>query len=994
MKILKEKIGQNIIYQNVENRVNKIIATNKIIQSWDNAINFIQEDESKSIIGLRTAQLGAIFAIKSHWTVSSKPATIVMPTGTGKTETMIASILSEKCQKTLIVVPSKLLRNQTVDKCITLGILKDIGVVKSTVKCPVVGCLVSTPKNKDELEKLIKCSNIIVATMSLLKRFNWVYVRLLNKECTTLIIDEAHHIEANTWNEFKVNFKNKKCLQFTATPFRNDGRKMDGQIIYNFPLSMAQEQNYFKPISFCPVYEFDEIKSDFAIAEKAIEFLEEDMKNNFNHILLVRARIRSRAIDLYENIYNKYFHKYNPVLIISGINERDKKNSLEMVKSLESRILVCVDMFGEGIDIPNLKIAAIHDKYKSLPITLQFIGRFARSKQGLGNATVVANIANDDVKDSLKELYAQDSNWNILLKTMSDKAIGREISIQELARGFSGSGIEGMSIKQIVPKVSMIPYKTTDNDWNWEKWNTVFDENKCNYYINEDKKVLIIVEMVDSNIEWTNYREINNVNWNLHVVYWNQKKKMFFINSTEKAIANKLADNIFNNNSRIKGEEIFKCLYGINRLMLGTVGLNSAIDGPIRYKMFAGIDISQGITESQKENCIKSNLFGVGYDGKSKVSIGCSYKGTIWARWVESIDFWIDWCNEISEKIIDPNIDVANILEGALIPKIINKIPNGVPYKIDWPIDLEIRNDEKVGIEIPLGTYSIYNIEIGLMTCEDTSLIKFYIGNEDFREEFEQSIDDQKFIINKTKNSNAEIYFGKEKLSTSQFFNKYPPTIKFVDQSTLEGNLYITLKNSKVNFDKNKIITWDWEGTDIRKESQRKSKEKDSIQYKVIQELKKNSKYSVIFDDDNAGEIADIITISEEDNEIKFELYHCKFSHGNNPGARILDLYEVCGQAEKSVIWRQDTKNIITRMIKRENDRIRKSKVSRFEKGDIRKLKEIQNKLRIYNSTMDVYAVQPGIKAAKISHDMERLLCGTSAYLSDTYGLIFKLICS
>ena len=81
-------------------------------------------------------------------------------------------------------------------------------------------------------------------------------------------------------------------------------------------------------------------------------------------------------------------------------------------------------------------------------------------------------------------------------------------------------------------------------------------------------------------------------------MYWNERKKMFFINTTEKSIANKLAESIFTNNSRIKGEEIFKCLHGINRLMLGTVGLNSAIDGPIRYKMFAGIDISQGITEA------------------------------------------------------------------------------------------------------------------------------------------------------------------------------------------------------------------------------------------------------------------------------------------------------------------------------------------------------------------------------------------------------------
>lgn len=994
MKILEEKVGKNIIYQKVDDKKIRIASCENVIKSWKDSVNFIQEDELKGIYGLRTAQLGAIFAIKSHWTVSDEPATVVMPTGTGKTETMIATILSERCEKTLIIVPSKLLRKQIVEKCITLGVLKDVGVVKTNVKFPVVACLLSTPRKIDELKSILKHSNIIVSTMSLIKNFTSEYLALVYKECTTLIIDEAHHIEAKTWNKFKIKFKNKKCLQFTATPFRNDGKKMDGQIIYNFPLSKAQEQNYFKPIKFCPIYEFDEIESDLAIAKKAVEFLEEDIRNNFDHIILVRAKTRLRAKDLYESIYNKYFNKYNPVLIVSGINEKSKKNNLERVKLLKSRILICVDMFGEGIDIPNLKIAAIHDKYKSLPITLQFIGRFARSKQNLGSATVIANIANDDVKDSLKELYAQDSNWNVLLKTMSDKAIGKEISIQELSKGFLGSGTKEMSVKQIIPKVSMIPYSTSNDNWDWRKWNTVFDESKCNYYINEDKKVLIIVEMVNSNIEWTNYREINNINWQLHILYWNKKKRMFFINTTEKSIANKLANAIFSSNERIKGEEIFKCLSGINRLMLGTVGLNSAIDGPIRYKMFAGIDIYQGITEAQKENCIKSNLFGIGYNGNGKVSIGCSYKGTIWARWVESIDFWMNWCNQISEKLVDPNINVKDIFDGALIPKIIKKIPNVIPYRIDWPIDLEIKNDERIYVDLPLDKQYIYNIEIGLIDCEDLSSLKFYIGNNYFREEFEQTFVNGSFIINKIKNADAEIFLGKEKLSTTQFFNEYPPTIKFVDQSTLEGNLYITLKNKNMHFSKDKIITWDWSGVDINKESQGKLKEKDSIQYKVIQKLKSKNGYSIIFDDDNAGEIADIVTISEYENEIKFELYHCKYAHGKKPGSRIADLYEVCGQSEKSVSWRQDVKNIVDRMIKRENDRIKKYKVSRFEKGNIRKLKEIRNKLKMYNSTMEIYAVQPGVKSTNISYDMERLLCGTSSYLSDTYGLTFKLICS
>lgn len=57
----------------------------------------------------------------------------------------------------------------------------------------------------------------------------------------------------------------------------------------------------------------------------------------------------------------------------------------------------------------------------------------------------------------------------------------------------------------------------------------------------------------------------------------------------------------------------------------------------------------------------------------------------------------------------------------------------------------------------------------------------------------------------------------------------------------------------------------------------------------------------MIFDDDGSGEIADIVAFAEKDDEIILELYHCKYSNGKTPGGRINDLYEVCGQTEKSV---------------------------------------------------------------------------------------------
>ena len=61
-------------------------------------------------------------------------------------------------------------------------------------------------------------------------------------------------------------------------------------------------------------------------------------------------------------------------------------------------------MFGEGFNLPNLKIAAIHSPHKSLAITLQFIGRFARTGQtDIGGATFLAEPTSSS--EELGELY-------------------------------------------------------------------------------------------------------------------------------------------------------------------------------------------------------------------------------------------------------------------------------------------------------------------------------------------------------------------------------------------------------------------------------------------------------------------------------------------------------------------------------------------------------------------------------------------------------------
>ncbi len=77
----------------------------------------------------------------------------------------------------------------------------------------------------------------------------------------------------------------------------------------------------------------------------------------------------------------------------------------------------------------------------------------------------------------------------------------------------------------------------------------------------------------------------------------------------------------------------------------------------------------------------------------------------------------------------------------------------------------------------------------------------------------------------------------------------------------------------------------------------------NSIQARAIRELLRWD-YDAIIDDDSSGEAADIVYIKmlgglDSPIGIEVDFFHCKYSHGAQPGARVGDLYEVCGQAKK-----------------------------------------------------------------------------------------------
>ncbi|MBU9848654.1 DEAD/DEAH box helicase, partial [Rahnella aceris] len=431
MSTFEEKYDNGEVFYK-PNTTKKTPATHsEIYDSWKgNQFNF--KESNGTIDGLREPQLGGLFSSLGYLRKSSKEAaTVVMPTGTGKTETIISLVIAGKFERTLLIVPTDALREQTKNKFVELGLLRPLCLVNDEFLNPRVAIIKGAARNIEEI-KYLEQASIVIATVSSLTIFTDTALKYLSEICSNLIVDEAHHIQAEKWLRVKSYFSTKSIFQFTATPYRSDGKRLDGQIIYSYSIEKAQKDGYFKPIDFYPIREFDESKVDERIAEKAVSLLKSDLKTGLEHILMARVKTIQRASEIFK-LYEK--HKdLNPVVIHS--TSRNKKRILDDIRNGKHKIIVCVNMLGEGFDLPELKIAALHDTHKGINITLQFTGRFTRTKHNLGNAKFIANIADQKVNSALQDLYKEDSDWNKLIREVGEAKLDDEVNYQDFKKEF------------------------------------------------------------------------------------------------------------------------------------------------------------------------------------------------------------------------------------------------------------------------------------------------------------------------------------------------------------------------------------------------------------------------------------------------------------------------------------------------------------------------------------------------------------------------------
>lgn len=560
---------------------------------------------------------------------------------------------------------------------------------------PCVGKLERRLANEDEARALVAACNVVVATPNAIHTNDSAVRAALYAEFTHLLVDEAHHAPATTWTEIIRAFAGRPTLLFTATPFRRDGRTLPGRVIFRFPLREAQKEGYFSTIDFTAILDFNDDDESLALA--ALQRLQADLAAGHQHILLARVGTKSRADEIHA-LYNRLAPEFAPRVLYNTLPAGRRKEALQAIRARTSRVIVCVDMLGEGFDLPTLKVGAFHDSHKSLSPMIQLIGRLARtaSPVPIGTASVFVRQDPKDALSPLRFLLREDPDWDKVLSDITERVTERADEISAFEASFADSPVD-VPVGLLEPKMSAIAFATSTTEWDPLAARRIYGELILDDLIStntDDDIAWFVIETV-GDLRWGDVPSLRATSYTLIVMHFDRARDLLYIHGSDtKRKYDDLAKVVLGHDPvPVKGYDAFRVFAKLDRLIPTNIGLLDARDRDKRFSMHVGSDVETALTEAERTHKANTHLAAKAIENGDRVTIAASLSGRFWSmRTAPNLADWRRWCEEQGSKLRDSSIDIPSLFRDMIIPVDVKERPPYPLLAMEWRWELYLGN--------------------------------------------------------------------------------------------------------------------------------------------------------------------------------------------------------------------------------------------------------------------------------------------------------------
>ena len=252
-----------------------------------------------------------------------------------------------------------------------------------------------------------------------------------------ILVDEAHHALARSYQNILNKFPKAIVLLFTATPHRTGRVQLDriaDDIIVGQSIHELTEKGFLAPFRyFQPPGDFDsKLLKRGSTGDFTNDSMHQAMSTKiFGHIVKqykriapgMQAVVYTYSIDSAIKIAAEFNSEGISAVEVDGTTSKEKRDlAVRKFREQEIKILVNVNLFTEGVDLPNVDCVIMARPTASLALYLQFSMRCLNPRPG--KTAIIIDHANnfksfgypDDDRDWKKAIISGKQKSKTLLK--------------------------------------------------------------------------------------------------------------------------------------------------------------------------------------------------------------------------------------------------------------------------------------------------------------------------------------------------------------------------------------------------------------------------------------------------------------------------------------------------------------------------------------------------------------------------------------------------